>query len=297
MTNPSRKYVLITPARDEAATISRTIESVAGQTILPEEWVIVSDGSTDDTDRFIQEAALKRPWIRLIQLPPRPQRSFAAVVENTEKGIATLQCHNYQYLGLLDADVMFQPDYFEKLIHHFEADSQLGLAGGVVIDVGTPRNKLPRNRMDVPGAVQFFRRSCFESIGGLIPVPEGGWDGLTCAVARMNGFSTRLCAELIVDHLKPRNVSQGGLLRRKWQMGVRDYALGYHPLFELMKCAGRLLEPPFVVGTIAWWLGYATSSIGNRPRMVPTNLVSHVRREQRLRLFPILGGFRAKDAP
>ena len=43
------KYVLITPARNEDEYIGKTIEAVIAQTIKPEKWVIISDGSTDKT--------------------------------------------------------------------------------------------------------------------------------------------------------------------------------------------------------------------------------------------------------
>jgi glycosyltransferase involved in cell wall biosynthesis len=282
--NRDFSYVLITPVRDEETTIGRTIDSVLRQTVLPREWVIVSDGSTDGTDDIVRRAAETNPWIRLLALKPRPGRSFAAVVLNTETGISNVEFRDYAYLGLLDSDVEFQTDYFERIMRRFEAEPALGLAGGVVIDVGLPTDQFPRNRLDVPGAVQFFRRECFERIGGLIPIPEGGWDAMTCAMARMHGYQTRLFTDLVVDHLKPRNVSQGGTVRRKWQMGVRDHALGYHPLFELVKCAGRLKDQPQVIGAMAWWAGYCAALLQRRPRMVDAAVVEHIRREQMNRL-------------
>ncbi len=277
-------YVLITPVRDEERTIGETIGSVVRQTLLPEEWVIVSDGSTDGTNAIIEEAAARHPWIRLVALPPRKGRDFGAVVRNTELGRESLRTQDYEFLGLLDADVTFQEDYFERLIERFRSRTRLGLAGGVVIDIGRPRDRFPRNRHDVPGAVQFFRRECFEDLGGLIAVPEGGWDGLTCAMARMHGWETRLFTDLVVDHHKPRNVSQGGPLKRKWQLGRRDHALGYHPAFELAKCASRVLEPPVVAGSLAWLAGFATATVRRRPRVVPHEVVRHIRREQLDRL-------------
>jgi len=286
---PTTHYVLVTPVRDEEATIGKTIDSVIRQTLLPAEWVIVSDGSTDRTDEIIREAAAQHPWIRLLPLQARPGRSFAAVVHNTEAGIRHLECGNYAYLGLLDSDVTFQTDYFEQLIGRFEAEPALGLAGGVVIDVGLPRDRFPRNRRDVPGAVQFFRRECFERIGGLIPIPEGGWDGMTCAMARMHGYQTRLFTDLVVDHLKPRNIHEGGAVRRKWQLGVRDYAAGYHPLFEAVKCLSRVTDPPFLVGSAAWLVGYFGSAIRRLPRVVPAEVVNHIQREQKDRLLTWAG--------
>jgi len=281
-------YVLVTPVRNEEATVGRTIESVLKQTIKPHEWVIVSDGSTDGTDEIVRLASAKHPWIRLLPLAPRLTRSFAAVVHNTEAGIRYLNFEDYHYLGLLDADVTFQADYFEQLMRHFEAEPTLGLAGGVVIDVGRPRDCFPSNRRDVPGAAQFFRRECYELIGGLIPIPEGGWDGMSCAMARMAGYQTRLLTDLVVDHLKPRNISEGGVVRRKWQMGVRDYAVGYHPVFEGVKCITRLKDPPLIIGAVAWWIGYCTAAFQRRARIVNPSVVAHVRQEQLRRMGRLL---------
>jgi len=292
-------YVLVTPAKNEEATIAVTIASVVNQVVRPAEWVIVSDGSTDRTDEIVRAAALSHPWICLLPLPPRRQRSFAAVVQATEAGVRALTLASYSYIGLLDSDVRFQPDYFQKVLETFEASPQLGLAGGVVIDLGSPRDRLPRNRKDVPGAVQFFRRRCFEALNGLLAIPEGGWDGLTCARARMLGFETRLLTELVVDHLKPRNISEGGVLRRHWQMGVRDYAVGYHPLFESAKCLARLFDSPAFVGSSARWIGYCRAAFQRRERLVPRDLLRFLRAEQKQRLLPKLSLLRpaAKVCP
>lgn len=285
-------FVLVTPVKDEEKLIGQTIESVVAQSATPKEWVIVSDGSTDRTNDIIREWAKNHSWIRLLALKPRPGRSFAAVVHNTEAGIRHLECKDYAFLGLLDSDVTFQSDYFEQLIRRFDAEPALGLAGGVVIDVGLPRDRFPRNRIDVPGAVQFFRRECFERIGGLIPIPEGGWDGMTCAMARMHGYETKLFTDLVVDHHKPRNISEGGVVRRKWQMGLRDYASGYHPLFEAVKCVSRLKNPPLVIGAVAWWSGYCIALLRRHPRILDSSIVAYIRCEQMKRLT---GFFRVSE--
>jgi len=279
-------YVLVTPVYNEGAYIGQTIASVLSQTILPVEWIIVSDRSTDHSDEIVKEAAREHPWIKLIRAEDNQGIAFERVVLNTEKGIASISVRDYSYLGLLDADVAFQVDYFERLMEEFSQDSQLGLAGGVAIDIGRPKDQFPRNRQDVPGALQFFRRECFESLGGLVAIPEGGWDCITCAAARMNGYKTKLVTDLVVDHLKPRNVSQGRVLKRRWQMGVRDYALGYHPLFEFVKCTSRIFrEKPLILGAIAWFLGYLGASLQNRKRIIPKYLLAHVQKEQMNRLF------------
>ena len=284
----SSSYVLVTPTKDEAPVIGETLRSVIAQTHRPLEWVIVSDGSTDGTNAIVRAAAAQHPWIKLLELPPRAGRDFAAVVKATEAGLRALTIDDYEFIGLLDSDVSFGPEYFACLLGEFTAAPRLGLAGGVVFDPGVDRSQLPFNRKDVPGAVQCFRRACFEQLGGLLAIPEGGWDALTCARARMAGFETRLVTHLHVDHLKPRNVAEGGSLRRKWQMGIRDHALGYSPVFQLFKCVGRLRERPWLIAGLAWGLGYLSASLSRRPRRLPPDLMRFVRQEQRHRLLALL---------
>jgi poly-beta-1,6-N-acetyl-D-glucosamine synthase len=283
------KYVIITPVKDEEAYIGETISSVVGQSLRPIQWVIVDDGSSDRTEEIVQNAAIQHSWIRLDSLPPRGDRSFSAVVHATEAGLRALTVDDYHYIGLLDSDVRFEKDYFKKVIKHFEASPSLGLGGGMVVDPGQRKDRLPRNCQDVPGATQFFRRECFERLGGLIAIPEGGWDALTCVRARMLGFETRLFTDLVVDHLKPRNIAEGCVLRRKWRMGIRDYALGYHLVFEVFKCIDRLGEFPAIAGAAAWFAGYFGAGLSRRKRLIPDDLLRFNQAEQRARLKQAIG--------
>ena len=284
-------YVLITPARNERATIGITIESVIRQSIRPREWVIVSDESTDGTDEIVTHYSAKHNFIRLVRLTRRPQRNFASVVFATESGIAALRTKDYGFLGLLDADIRFPDDYYEEILYRFGRDPMLGLAGGLVVDFYDGRyHPGPQTLTDVAGAVQFFRRDCFESLGGLVAVPEGGWDTITCAQARMLGFRTQTFRELVVDHLKPRNIAEGNIFRRTWQMGVREYALGNHPLFELIKCGYRCVEHPVLLGGFLRFSGYLWCSFARRTRILPADIIRFIRQEQMARVFR-LGGY------
>ena len=137
---------------------------------------------------------------------------------------------NYDYLGLLDADVTFQSDYFEQILRRFDAEPALGLAGGVVIDVGLPRDRFPRNRIDVPGAVQFFRRECFERIGRL-DSDSGrrmGWNDMC------DGSHERISRPVCLPIWSWTISSRGTSPKVAWsgasgRWAFRDYAAGYHP--------------------------------------------------------------------
>jgi poly-beta-1,6-N-acetyl-D-glucosamine synthase len=291
-------YVLVTPARNEQATIEITIQSVVGQTILPREWIIVSDASTDRTDSIVQRYAVSFPFIRLLRLEQRQMPGFASVVFATETGIKALCTADYDFLGLLDSDVRFAPDYFAQLIGRFHANSRLGLAGGLVLDVNerTAAAKTSYLR-DVAGAVHFFRAECFRSLGGLIPIPEGGWDAITNVQARAQGYDTQTFPDLVVDHLKPRNISQGGAIRRKWQLGVRDYAIGYDPVFELGKCLCRWHEQPLLISSCARLIGFLSAFLARRPRVLSRELVAMVHREQWSRILRRDRSFRQSGKP
>ncbi len=279
-------YVLITPVRNEGATIGTTIQCVVEQTIRPKEWIIVSDGSTDRTDEIVKAHASQSEFIRLLRLDNRPSRNFASVVFALEAGIASLKTEDHGFIGLLDGDVKFSPKYYEEILKRFRSDPQLGLAGGLVIDCYQGRRRRQIQSLTaVAGAVQFFRRDCFESLGGLVALPEGGWDGLTCVHARMKGFRVRTFPEIEVDHLKPRNIAEGSVLKRTWQLGLREYALGNHPLFETVKCGYRCIDYPYFLGGVTRLAGYTWCCLSRRKRMLSPEVIKFVRREQWSRLF------------
>lgn len=283
----SNSYVLVTPVRDEEATIGITIESVIRQTIQPKEWVIVSDQSKDRTDEIVKEYSTKHKFIRLLRLERRPGRNFGSVVFATEAGIAALTTKSYEFIGLLDADIRFAADYYEKITGRFSANPKLGMAGGVVIDCyGGIRRRYGQSLRDIAGAVQFFRRECFDAMGGLVALPEGGWDTITCVQARMNGFKTETFEDIEVDHLKPRNIGEGKLVQRTWQLGVREYAVGNHPLFEIVKCGYRCAKPPFIIGGLLRLAAYTTCCVSGRKRALSPEIIKYTRQEQLRRLLP-----------
>jgi glycosyltransferase involved in cell wall biosynthesis len=281
-------YVLVTPARNEEATIEVTIQSVIRQTLPPKEWVIVSDQSEDRTDEIVKEYATGFNFIHLLRLERRPERNFASVVFATEAGIKALKRNDYDFIGLLDADIRFGENYYAEVMSRFVREPGLGVAGGLVFDCcNGVRRRSGHSLLDVAGAVQLFRRECFDSLGGLIAIPEGGWDTVTCVQARMNGFTTRTIAEIEVDHLKPRNISEGNLLRRFRQLGARGYAMGNHPLFEVLKCGYRCLEYPFLLGGLMRLAGYSWCYLSRKDRMVSSEFIRFLRREQLGRLLPL----------
>src|SRR5438132_1057039 len=123
------KYVLITPARNEATFIQKVLDAVISQTWLPERWVIVDDGSTDRTAQIVESYAACFSWIELLHRPQHLERSFAGKVHAFNAGLERVQSLDFQVLGNLDADLSFEPDYLQFLLEKFASDPKLGVAG------------------------------------------------------------------------------------------------------------------------------------------------------------------------
>ena len=180
------KYVLITPAHNEERFIGKTLESVTAQTLLPECWIIVDDGSTDSTGDIIERYAKRYPWIQVIHRPLRTERNFGAKVYAFNAGLQQVQSLRFDVIGNLDADVSFDGDYLAFLMEKFANDPELGVAGTPFLENGydSARDSF-EGENHVAGGCQLFRRNCLEDVGGYIANPAGGIDWIAVTTARM----------------------------------------------------------------------------------------------------------------
>lgn len=279
------RYALVTPARDEAAHIAATIASVAAQTQAPERWVIVDDASSDGTAEVARTAARGLDWVDVVRLERQGGDSFSAKVHAFETGLAALDGVPFDLIGNVDADVTFDPSFFETLVDEFAADPRLGVSGGTVVVRHLGRAEPQRNSDgNVPGAAQLFRRTCFEGVGGFVPLPLGGEDAAAQIAARASGWTVRTVERLEVFHDDPVTARSRSLLGSRFRKGITNYLLGYDPVFHALAAASRLGEPPLVLGSVWMLAGYWWGAIRWRSRAVSPEVVSYLRREQRARL-------------
>ena len=282
-------YVIITPARNEARFIDLTLKSVIAQTILPIKWVIVSDGSTDGTDEIVRDCVSDHPWIELVRMPERRERDFAGKVYAFNAGYARVRDLDYKAIVSLDADVSFDKDYFSLLLEKLSADPTLGL-------VGTPFEEVSGQTYDyrfvsiehVSGACQVFRRECFEAIGGYRPVKGGSIDHIAVISARMKGWKTRSFTEKTCLHHREMGTAQRSVLTSRFKLGVKDYAVGNHPLWQLFRTAYQMTKPPLAFGGLAVGTGYFWALLQRVERPVSQDLIDFHRQEQMRRLKKFL---------
>jgi glycosyl transferase family 2 len=289
------RYVIVTAAYNEEKLIRQVLESVVTQTVLPERWIIVSDGSTDQTDSIVNEYAKEHPFIRLVRLQDAHKRNFGAQVHAITEGFARLTGLHYEYLGNLDADVSFDPGYFAELLSRFERDPQLGLAGGFITEEqdGIFRNRKRNSIESVAHAVQLFRRECFESIGGYLPLRYGGPDSHAGVAARMTGWRVQSFRDLSVRHHRPTGTAETWQ-RDCFRQGCMDFSLGSHPMFEIIKCFRRILDRPKVIGAISRLSGFVWCYWTRQKREVSAEFIEFLRREQMGRVRSLITPWRVR---
>jgi len=287
----SDSYVLATAAYNEGKYIEGTVVSIISQELRPAKWVIVSDGSTDDTDAIVMRYAAEHSFIHLYRLSEDHPRNFAAQANAINTGIAQLQNEPYAFIGNLDADITLHPSYFRALLDKFDRNPGLGLAGGAIHDKckdGEFRARKTNSVDSVAHAVQLFRRECFEAVGGgYKALPYGGPDTYAEILARMKGWQVVSFPELTVFHHRPTN-SAGGRLQGRFRQGRMDFSLGVSPLFEAVKILNRLTDPPYVIAALARLAGFIYPHFTGDKRAVSDQFMAYLRSEQNHRLVSIL---------
>jgi glycosyltransferase involved in cell wall biosynthesis len=281
------KYILITPARDEAQFIELTLKSVAAQTLLPVRWVIVSDGSTDGTDEIVKRYAAEHAWIELVRMPERRERHFAGKAYAFNAGYAKVRDLDYEVIGNLDGDLSFDEEYFAFLLARLSENPKLGVVGTPFKENSNePYYDFSIVGLDhVSGACQMFRRECFEEIGGYVPMKLGGVDHVALTTARMKGWQTRTFTEKsCFHHRKMGSAQTGGALKSKFKLGVKDYVFGGHPLWEMFRTAYQMTKKPLILGGLALGWGYTYAAIRGEERPVSPEMVAFRRQEQMQRL-------------
>lgn len=283
------KYVLITPARNEAEFIDKTLASMAAQTVPPERWVVVDDGSTDRTAEIVEGYAKRYPWIELLRRPQDHDRSFAGKVHAFNAGLERVRSFQFDVIGNLDADLSFDSDYLAFLMQKFSEDPKLGVAGTPFIENGYDSAKDSfEGENHVAGGCQLFRRECFEQIGGFVPNRAGGVDWIAVTTARMKGWKTRSFAEKRFHHYRALGTAGKSRVAASFSYGEKDYYLGGSPVWQLFRVAYRMTRPPILIEGLALLSGYFWAALRRVKRPVTPELMRFHQREQMKKLRTIL---------
>ena len=268
--NAPRRYLLISPCRDEAQYLRRTLESVAAQLVLPALWVVVDDGSTDETPAILEKYARRLPYLRVVRRADRGSRQVGpGVIAAFYAGLETVHLEDFEYVCKLDMDLDLPARYFELLMQRMENDPRIGTTSGkpwfVHPQSGALVPEVCGDEMSV-GMTKFYRVACFNQIGGF--VRQVMWDGIDCHRARMLGWiAESLDLEpLRFVHLRPQGASQKGIWTGRLRKGFGQYFMGTSPLYYLAVVIYHLPAYPVFIGSVAMFWGYLRSWLKHLPR-------------------------------
>jgi len=264
----ARRYCLITPVRDEAPFARRTLESVAAQSIPPASWVLVDDGSRDETPAILAEFAAKHPFARVITRKDRGDRKLGGgVIDAFYAGYETIDPESFDHVCKLDLDLELPPRYFELLMQRMEANPRIGCCSGKAYFRRGEELVSERIGDDhALGMAKFYRTACFRQIGGF--VRELMWDGIDSHRCRQLGWIAVSWddPELRFVHLRPMGTSHRSWWTGRVRHGVGQHFMGTSPLWMLASAAYRMTRPPVLVGGLAMLWGYFGSALRGRER-------------------------------
>ncbi|VVB54059.1 Glycosyl transferase family 2 [uncultured archaeon] len=265
------RYIIITPCKNEEKDLPNLIESLAKQSIIPELWTFVDDGSTDKTPEIIQDTKNKYKWVESVCLKvgPRDLTIHISEVIKTCFDFAKNFCkeHNiiYDYIVFLDADMVIQDkEFFEKLIIEFQKDEHLGIASGE-IQYQNVRGKLQDTKFrhdTISGGEMMCRKECIEVLGG-VPISHA-WESVMRVKAILNGWKVKRFNEIKIIHSRETG-SVEGLKRGYYLKGTTAYYLYLNPFVAVGKGIIYSHKRPHYLG-IEFLFGYFNSWIRRKER-------------------------------
>ena len=228
----------------------------------------------------MKKYAAEYPWIELLRMPERKERHFAGKVHAFNAGYARVKDLKYDILGSLDGDISFESDYFAFLLEKFAHSPQLGVAGTPFRE-GTVQYDYRFSRKEhVSGACQLFRRGCFESIGGYVPLKAGAIDLTAVVTARMKGWKTETFTDKFCIHHRPMGTAKAHILIALFKSGYGDYRMGVHPIWQLFRSVYQMSRKPIILGGVMLLTGYLWAMLTRAHKPVSMEFVRFRRKEQ-----------------
>lgn len=281
-------YIIVSPGRNEADYMRQTLDTVVAQTLKPEKWIIVDDGSTDDSPNILKEYADQHDWIEVVRRENRGHRSVGpGVIEAFYAGLDTVDYQQYSYLCKLDLDLNLPAGYFEELVRRCEENPRIGTCSGkayMELDNGELKSEKISDEMSV-GASKFVRVSCFEEMGGF--VRQVMWDGIDCHTARMKGWLAVSWDDpkLNFIHLRPMGSSDKNIIKGRIRHGFGQHFMGGSLLYSFVAAVYRLPHRPVVVGGMASFWGHLSNLFKGSPQYDNKEFRKYLAKYQRRVLF------------
>jgi poly-beta-1,6-N-acetyl-D-glucosamine synthase len=275
-------YALITPARDEAENLRRLAACIVEQTLLPTQWIIVDNGSTDETRGVAERLAGLHDWIAVHSITGEDAaRPGAPVVRAFNAGLEIL-AEAPDILVKLDADVSVERAYFERLAAAFQTNPSLGIASGKCLELrdGVWR-EIHVTGGHVRGASRAYRWACLQDV---LPLEEVvGWDGIDELKASVFGWTTGSVPGIAFYHHRKVGQRDGSAHARWTRQGEGSRYMGYRFWYLVLRTAHHMRRDRAAIAMI---LGYLRAAARREPRYRDERVRHYLREQQSLRMLP-----------
>jgi len=124
------------PVHNGQSYLREAMDSVIGQTYQDWEFLIVDDGSTDDTPRILNEYSRRENRIRIVQNP-----SNLGISMSLNKGLAVA---SGTFVARMDADDICLPSRIGKQVDFLESHPSVGICGTWVQPLGGRKETMVR---------------------------------------------------------------------------------------------------------------------------------------------------------
>ncbi len=221
---------VIAPAYNEGKVIAHSIESLKKITYPNIEFIIVNDGSKDNTSEVVRRSIQGDSRFVFIDRKEnwRKPRSL-------NQGIAAAKG---EFVACMDSDSVVEPDVFEKALPFFDSPN----VGAVTISVEVKEPKTFLQKIIeieyiiglslflkilsffdcvnvTPGPFSIYRKSIFAEIGGFDP--DNITEDLEIAYRiHKGGYKIRNCFQAKVHTITPEKFKELYVQRKRWYSGA-----------------------------------------------------------------------------
>lgn len=261
----SETYIALTSCRNEEKFIARTIKCVLRQDPPPTAYIVVDDGSTDNTASI----ASKFTDVEVLRLknPRHPIRGVnLAWALNAGMRKATEMVPNWRFLLKVDADSLLPKDYFRRLLSRLRKDPALGIVSGMPFDEEVWRGR-------ASDGAKIYRRECLNDIGLFYPC--NAFDTLALLEAKRHGWKVESYPE--IRYVQLRTWRRMRLSR--WILSGRSrYYLGFPCWHTFLVSIVYATDRPPIFGSLSMFLSHLLSRIGAAKRPLPRKFYVFMKR-------------------
>lgn len=277
---PKQSYLAVTHLHNHSAALEYTMQAMVGQSVRPQEWILVDDGASAPNRDLALKYADAYPWIRV---QPAMGDAGPGEVGALYTAMAVAQKDTYQVVVKIDAGVEIDPAHMANILLHLEDHPHVGIASGqLYLHHNGKWLREDSTHQHAFAPAKAFRRTCLDTMGGVPAVQY--WDGLDELKARALGWET--------GHVRALPVYLHGVLfsPRSWwtmrvQQGRHAWHIGFGPHHVAARAVRRAATNPPLLSSVALIAGYADAALHQEPRMHDPVVQKHILKEERERVL------------